>query len=176
VIRARDLPVVQALPGAEGQQLPVGRGQAGEGLGDLRLLGVFGERAVGNAQIGTQPAGERRTAALAPVVVGQHPPGHAVQPQPGFGVARDVVQPSPGGQERLGDDVGRVVGTAGAPQHVAQDRTAVRRVHRLEAALALSRIGYRRTRHDCSLRHQPHVRPAARHFATGSFCHTAGNK
>jgi hypothetical protein len=68
-------------------------------------------------------------------VVGHDPPGHAVEPQPCLGVIRQVVEPAPGGQEGLGDDIGRVIGILGTAQHVPEDRAAVFCIHRLEAVL-----------------------------------------
>jgi hypothetical protein len=43
-----------------------------------------------------------------------------------------MVDPPPGGQERLGDDVGGIVGVAGPAQRVAEDGGVVDGVHLLE--------------------------------------------
>ena len=83
-------------------------------------------------QFGPEPLAQRGAPLLAAALVGEHPPGDPVQPRPGVLPGRDVVDPPPGGEERLGDDVGGVVGVAGPAQRVAEDGGVVDGVHLLE--------------------------------------------
>jgi hypothetical protein len=69
---------------------------------------------------------------LAAALVGEHPAGNPVQPRAGGSPGRHFVDPPPGGEERLGDDVGGIVGAAGAAQRVAEDGGAVDGIHLLE--------------------------------------------
>ena len=88
-------------------------------------------------EVGAQPVAERQPPPFAAVVVGQDPPGHAVQPRPGRLAARHVVEPAPGRKEGLGQDVGGVVPVAGAAEHVPEDRVVAGRVDLLESPASL---------------------------------------
>jgi len=117
-----ELIAVQVLPGDQGEQLPVGLVEVRQGGHD----GAVGRRPLGHGlraddrdlvpQPGLEPFASLQPAAL----VGQHPPGDAVQPQASVVAVRHVVQPAPGDHERLRDDVGGVLRAAGAPQRVAE--------------------------------------------------------
>jgi hypothetical protein len=137
----RDLAVAQAFPGAEGQHLALGSWQPPVGLGNLgQLTGVL-QRPVADREVGPQPAGQRRAAALAAMVISQHPAGRAVQPQPRVRAGGHVLQPPPGSQERLGQRISGVIRIVGAAQQVPEDRAVVRGVHRLETVRPLTAAG-----------------------------------
>ena len=88
--RARPPPGPASSPSqpTEGKQLAVRPGQAAECRRDPgQFRGVF-RRLVGRSELRAKPVSQLRPAALAPVLVGQNAPGHAVQPGP---------RPSPGG-------------------------------------------------------------------------------
>ena len=108
-----DLAGVEAFPAGQREDLAVGvaeaaeRGrhpfQAGRRVAVVRL----------GRQFGPEPHAQRGAALLAAALVGEHPPGDPVQPRPGGLPGRNVVDPPPGGEEGLGDDVGGVFGVAG---------------------------------------------------------------
>ena len=158
----RDLARIESLPRAEREHLLLRAGQTAERLRDLGQFPAVLGRLVTVHQVGPQTVGQRGPAALTAMVVGQHPPGHAVQPQPGCRIRRQILQPPPGGQEGIRDDVGGIVGILSAAQHVAQNRAVIRGVHRFETVPALIGVWWR-TRQDgslpgCSLQYQAHVR------------------
>jgi len=87
-----------------------GRDHLGGRVADGDLLG----------QLVAEPVAQPAAATLAAVVVGQHPPRDAVQPEPGLVARRNLGAPAPGDKERLGDHVGSVLGGRGSAQRVAR--------------------------------------------------------
>lgn len=121
----RYLAVVEFLPEGQGKQFPVRAGQPCERGLDLSLVTGIPGFPPGGRELRTEPAGQLRSAVFAPLMVGEHAPGDAVEPQPCLLSGRDVIEPPPGGQESLSDDVSSVVRVARAAQRVPQDRAAV---------------------------------------------------
>jgi len=86
------------------------------------------------SQFAVQSAAQLRAPALAPVVVGEHAPGDSVQPEPGAIAVRHVVEPPPGREERLGDNVGGGVCILGAAKDVSENWPEIRGVDRFKSA------------------------------------------
>src|SRR5262249_13011683 len=95
------------------------------------------------------------------VVIGQYATGYAVKPEPGAVARRQVVEPTPGGQECLSDDVGRIVAIVRTAQYVAEHGTEVGRVYRFESLPPLIAVPGLRVPHNCSFRHLARVRMSA---------------
>ncbi len=77
-----------------------------------------------------QPVGQIDAPPLTAAMVGEHPASHAVQPEMHLG-HRCVVESPPGHQERLGDNVRRLIGT-GAPEYVPQHTSVILGIQPLE--------------------------------------------
>ena len=80
----RYLAVVKPFPRAQREQFSLRVGQPAEGRRQLRQFTGELRWTVGDGEVGPQPFGQCRTAPLAAMVVGQHPPGHAIEPRPGM--------------------------------------------------------------------------------------------
>lgn len=71
------------------------------------------------------------------MVVGEHPPGDPVEPQPGLVAGRHLMTTTPGDEKGLGNDVGRIRRLLDAADGVRQDRLEVAGVEAAEAFLVL---------------------------------------
>ena len=127
--RGCELGVVQALPGGQRQQFLVGVSQARERSPKPgQAAGVIGVLVTGRQVYAEAVAQKLGAAPLAASLVSHDPPSHAVQPQPGLLAGRYVVQPAPGNQECLRDDISGVVTVPGPSKRVTKQRIAIRRI------------------------------------------------
>ncbi len=128
-----DLLVAEAFPGHQAEQV---RGPARAGWSQARRRGPRSRTSGAGADL-SELLGERRmqrcAAALAAMLVGQHPPGHAVEPEARLVAVRDVAESSPGDEERIGNGVRRVFRGRGAAQRVADEPREVLLVEKPEA-------------------------------------------
>ena len=126
----------EALPGDEQEQLAVFLAQPGHrpqrfgGLAAGRRVG----RQLGPQRLGEAPA-EPGPTALGPVQVVDYPTRDGVEPEPGVGAGRDCLEPPPGDEESLGDDVGGALAILDPSQRVAEHRASLLAVELGEACL-----------------------------------------
>ena len=138
-----DLARLEALPQVQLEHLLVAGAEPAHRRGDVGALhDVVAGVGHGGRELPAQPVAERGAPVVAAPVVGEHPPGDAVQPRPGLGAARHVREPSPRDQERVRGDVGGVLRAVGAAQREAEDRVEVGRVQAAERLLAARRRGH----------------------------------
>ncbi|MEZ0075702.1 hypothetical protein ABH927_005076 [Planotetraspora sp. GP83] len=86
-----------------------------------------------------EPLHEGAPAGLGPAAVGQHAPGHTVQPEAGRRAVLDVGDAAPGSRKGLGEGVGGILVGFGTPPDVGEEIREVRQVDLLEA-LSLVRV------------------------------------
>ena len=111
----------QLLPADQHQQLPIRLPQLGQCLQQgASLLRPLDHRQL-SAKLVPQPLREAIAPARAAIVIGEDVAGRPVEPEARLAVERHLAEASPGDEERLGDDVGRVLGISGAPQRVPED-------------------------------------------------------
>jgi hypothetical protein len=140
----RNLTGIEPFPACEGEDVLISGWKATErGREVSRALVVLG-RPVRRREVGLEPVGECQPAPLATAVIRQDATGSAIQPEPRLIAGRDLVQPPPGGQERLGQDVGCIVSVICAAQGVPEQLDPVRRVQILEPVSSPCLRGVRR--------------------------------
>ena len=101
---------LQTFPDSQGQHLTVQFTEPAERRLDGQPLTYLGRRVAGRrGEPLPQPLAEPFPADATAMVVGEHPPGHAVEPEPHLIARRHLGASAPGDQERLGDHVGRVL-------------------------------------------------------------------
>jgi hypothetical protein len=128
----RDFGGVEPLPGDEREELTIvgtqtrKRGRGGTKTG-VRPAGIGLAR-----DIVLDALSQSLAPPLAALLVGHHASRGPVEPKPCRLAGRDLVEPSPGGEERLGDYVSRVVATY-APQRVPEHVVVVRLIDGLKA-------------------------------------------
>lgn len=140
----RDLTGIETFPACEGQDVLISAWNAAERGREVGRALVMLGRPVRLREVGLEPVGECQPAPLATAVIRQNAPGGAIQPEPGLIARRDLVQPPPGSQERLGQDVGCIVSVICAAQGVPEQLDPVCRVQVLEPVSSPCLRGVRR--------------------------------
>jgi hypothetical protein len=128
----RDLTCIESLPCDEGEDLAVFRTEAGESESCAVEFGCRRRRLDLLGALATNPLGEAIMPTLSALLVREHAPCGPVQPKTRLLTGRQLVEPPPGNEEGLGDDVGRIV-AIDPPKRVAKDARVVLLVERLEA-------------------------------------------
>ena len=128
----RDLAGVEPLPGDQREKLSLfGSEPRKRSCGRVELT-ADAVRVERSANIRPHSLGDSLAPTFAPLIVGQHAPRRAVEPEPRRIARRNLVEPAPSDQERLGNNVGGVFATHPTPR-IPEHAMVVRLVHRLEA-------------------------------------------
>jgi hypothetical protein len=113
------LGLAQFLPADQHQKLSVRLPQPRQRLEErASLLWLVGWKPL--AKLVSQPVREAVAAARAAVLVGKDVTSSPVEPETCLVVEGYLAEAPPGNQERLGDDVGRVIGIRAAAQRIAE--------------------------------------------------------
>ena len=112
--------LASVLPADQHQQLSVCLTYRRQRLKDATLLVSRLGRNL-PAELLAQPLAEPTPAALSPTLIGEHVARSPVEPEAALTTEWNVVEPPPGNQKGLGEDIGGVFGVSAAAQRVAED-------------------------------------------------------